>query len=306
MNDQLDDPAKSPTEGDGSQEEPAPPSGQIPAQNASGSAPNPKVGEIRRPVKRRKAAPRRRVAGSSRPAQRTQPHVHHYDKLVDEGDDEGFFGKHRTKFVIAAVALIGGSIAYFLHSAKPSSAAPKAPERITMISLPPPPPPPPPPKHEPPPPKEEKMVQETAAEVKPKEEAPKPAEPPKEALGTGVKGNGPGISGLGGSGDGGGFGGGRSGNGGSKWGAFASQVQNKVASALRTNSRTNKASLKIQVRIWPDATGRIMRAKLDASTGDPKLDAIIQNEVLTGLQLDTPPPAGMPMPIVMRLSARRP
>jgi outer membrane biosynthesis protein TonB len=150
------------------------------------------------------------------------------------------------------------------------------------------------------------MVQETAAVEKPKEEAPKAPEPPKEALGTGIKGNGPGMSGLGGSGDGGGTFGGRTGGGGSKYGYFAGQVQKKVATALRSNSRTKKATLKIQVRIWSDATGRITRAKLDASTGDPSLDDAIQNQVLTGLQLDEPPPAGMPMPIVMRLTARRP
>lgn len=150
------------------------------------------------------------------------------------------------------------------------------------------------------------MVQETAAVEKPKKEAPKAPEPPKEALGTGIKGNGPGMSGLGGSGDGGGTFGGRTNGGGSKYGYFAGQVQNKVANALRSNSRTKKAALKIQVRIWADATGRISRAKLDASTGDPSLDDVIQNQVLTGLQLDQPPPAGMPMPIVMRLTARRP
>jgi len=149
------------------------------------------------------------------------------------------------------------------------------------------------------------MVQETAAEEK-KVEAPKAPEPPKEALGTNLKGNGPGMAGLGGSGNGGGTFGGQPGGGGSKWGAFAGQVQTKVANALRSNSQTKKANLKIQVRIWSDSTGRITRAKLDASTGDSKLDQVIQNDVLTNLQLDQPPPAGMPMPIVMRLTARRP
>jgi TonB family protein len=143
-----------------------------------------------------------------------------------------------------------------------------------------------------------------AAPAEKKEEAPKPAEQPKEALGTGVKGNGPGLSGLGSNGNGGGFGGPRSGNG-SKWGDFAYKVQNKVASALRSNDRTKKASLKVQVRIWSDPTGHIYRAKLDTSTGDRNLDEAVQN-VLNNIQLDGPPPTGMPMPIVMRLTARRP
>jgi hypothetical protein len=150
------------------------------------------------------------------------------------------------------------------------------------------------------------MVQETAAVEKPKE-APKAPEPPKEALGTGIKGNGPGLSGLGGSGDGGGGFGGGGGGGGSKWGFYAGQVQAKVAEALHNNKNTRKATIKIQVRIWPDkTTGRITRVKLDTSTGVKAIDDAILNEVLTGLQLPEPPPAGMPLPIVMRLTEKRP
>jgi outer membrane biosynthesis protein TonB len=259
-------------------------------------------------MKKRQVAPRRRpagIAGTARRAKPAQPQVHHYDKLVDEGDDEGFFGKHRTKIVIGVVALLGAGLAYVLHSAKPSSAPSKAPERVMMITLPPPPPPPPPPpvKRPPPPPKEEKMQEAAPAEKK--DEAPKPVAPPKEALGTGVKGNGPGLSGLGNTGNGGGFGGPRGGNG-SKWGDFAYKVQNKVASALRSNDRTKKAELKLQVRIWSDPSGHIYRCKLDTKTGDHNLDETVQN-VLNNIQLDEPPPTGMPMPIVMRLTAvRRP
>ena len=41
------------------------------------------------------------------------------------------------------------------------------------------------------------------------------------------------------------------------------------------------------------------------STGDPSLDSAIRDEVLNGLQLQ-PPPLGMPIPITLRLAARRP
>lgn len=245
---------------------------------------------------------------SARPAH-PAGHEHHYDTLVDEGENEGILGRHRTKIVIAAIVLLGGGALYFLNAGK-STSGPKAAPQMVRISMPPPlppPPPPPPPKVVPPPPQQEqKMVQETAAEEKPKEEAPKPQAPEPAPLGTGIKGDGPGMSGLGGSGNGGGFGGGKGGGGGSKWGWYAGQVQARVAEALRRNSHTKTASMKIQVRIWSDTTGRVTRAKLDGTTGDPKLDAAIQNEVLTNLQLSEPPPSGMPMPIVMRLTARRP
>jgi hypothetical protein len=52
--------------------------------------------------------------------------------------------------------------------------------------------------------------------------------------------------------------------------------------------------------------GRIARAELAGSTGDPAVDAAIKNQVLTGLQLQEAPPSGMPLPIVMRITERRP
>ena len=64
--------------------------------------------------------------------------------------------------------------------------------------------------------------------------------------------------------------------------------------------------MNIVVRIWPDSTGRVVKAHIAGSTGDLALDKALQNDILTGLQLADPPPADMPLPIVMRLSAQRP
>ncbi len=91
-----------------------------------------------------------------------------------------------------------------------------------------------------------------------------------------------------------------------RWYAYAGQVQMRIADALRKNRRTRNANAHIDVRIWPDSLGRITRAQLASSTGDAAVDAAIKDEVLTGLQLQEPPPAGMPMPIVLRVTARRP
>ena len=99
----------------------------------------------------------------------------------------------------------------------------------------------------------------------------------------------------------------RSDGGKTKWGWYASQVQTRIGDAMRKNPRTRKANGRVEVRIWVDpATGRVIRAVLVSSTGDTAMDAAIRDEVLTGLQLDQPPPDGMPMPIVMRVTARRP
>ena len=64
--------------------------------------------------------------------------------------------------------------------------------------------------------------------------------------------------------------------------------------------------MNVQVRVWADATGRITRVSLADSTGDPALDNTLKNELLADMTLDEPPPAGMPMPIVMRFNAKRP
>ena len=115
------------------------------------------------------------------------------------------------------------------------------------------------------------------------------------------------MAGLGNSGNGmiGGTGNGP-GGGGSRWGWYAGQVQNRIADALRKNAHTSSATMNIQVKVWPDSTGRIGRAQLVGSTGDRVMDDAIKNEVLTGLQLQEPPPADMPVPITLRLNARRP
>jgi protein TonB len=62
--------------------------------------------------------------------------------------------------------------------------------------------------------------------------------------------------------------------------------------------------MSLQVRVWPDSGGRITRAQLVGSSGNPAVDQAIKNQVLTGLQLQAPP-ADMPVPIVLRLTARK-
>jgi hypothetical protein len=158
------------------------------------------------------------------------------------------------------------------------------------------------------------MEQEPVNEPEPKpdepKETPKPDEPPP--LGTNLKGDGP-ADGFGlGSGNGNGLGAGNviGGQGGgkqsSRWGWYAGLVQNQVAEALRQHNKTKNADLRIRLRIWPDASGRIERVVLGDSSGDPAIDEAIKNEVLSGLRLSEAPPSGMPLPIVLRVTARRP
>jgi outer membrane biosynthesis protein TonB len=103
-----------------------------------------------------------------------------------------------------------------------------------------------------------------------------------------------------------GGGGGGGGGGSSKWGWYASIVQAQIEAALRANEKTRHAVMRIQVRLWSDATGRINRVQLVSSSGNSDLDAVIRDQILGGLTLREPPPKDMPMPIITRVTAQSP
>ena len=220
-------------------------------------------------------------------------------------EERGFFQHFGFVFGIAAIGAIVGVVFVGQSLSHHERPVHKMPE-VTMVKIvsapPPPPPPPPPPKMT-----EEKMMEQAPvddSQAKPEE----PAAPAVADVGTGIKGGGPGdafgLSGNRGNGLIGGTGGARTAA--SRWGWYASAVQVTVSDALRKNPRTRDANFRVEVRVWADLTGRISRAQLVRTTGDSRLDDAIRNDVLAGLQLNEAPPDGMPMPIVMRLSAHRP
>ena len=226
--------------------------------------------------------------------------------------DQSEFSERRTfmgrfGFAIGGLVLAGIVVAVFSQLLNgPKGPPPRKQQEMVMIKPPPPPPPTPPPPPPPPQdaPKQEMMEQTPIDEAEAK---PEPAEAPSASIGTNIVGNGP-ADGFGLGSNKGGFMGGS--NGGranrSQFGWYANQVIKSFGEALSRNPRTQNASFNIKARIWADAGGRVTRAKLVESTGDSSLDAVLKNEILTGFQLKEPPPDGMPMPIVMRLSARRP
>jgi periplasmic protein TonB len=211
---------------------------------------------------------------------------------------------------LLGIVLLGGIASFFLNSGKSKKSAPRKSEIVQIILPPPPPPPPPPPKVELPkpkeePPKEDEMIEQ---EPVPDDEPPpdnSPAEAPSDDLSTGIAGNGPDMGLSSGTGNGGKIGGtGRKG-GGSKFGWYAAKVQTSIAEALRRHPSTRNAKMMLQVRVWPDANGRISRAQLVGSSGDAAVDQAIKNQILTGLQLPQAPPADMPVPIVLRITASK-
>ncbi len=212
-------------------------------------------------------------------------------------------------WVILVVAALIGSVWYV--SKQPSNTRKPAPviEPINIILPPPPPlqppPPPPPPKEEPPPEEEEMIEQAPVEENEEPPDEPSP-EPPSEDLGGGVAGGaGPAIGS--GSGSGTRIGGTGRRSGGSKFGWYAAKVQSSIRDALGRNASTRSATFSsLTVKVWADDSGRITRAQLVGSSGNPAVDQAIKNQILTGLMLPQAPPPDLPMPINLRISARKP
>ncbi|WP_213285436.1 energy transducer TonB [Bradyrhizobium sp. sGM-13] len=225
-------------------------------------------------------------------------------------------GKHAALFrygaTLLAVAGFVGVAVFFLRG--DDLPPPRLVRELTVVNIVPPPPPPPPP---PQPMPEQKMIEQPKmAEPEFKEEKPvdKPKdEPVKDAkndeppgpLSLDAKAVGPGdLFNLGSKVGGNPYGGG--GGGGSRWGWYSTIVTDQATAALRANPKTRNMATQIQVRLWADASGRVTRVIISPSTGDAELDAIIRDEVLGRLMLREPPPKDMPMPVVTRVTARRP
>ncbi len=218
----------------------------------------------------------------------------------DVEEEKSAFQKFRLPVIAGIVLVVGiGFVAKSLSGK--SSAPPPKQEMMVVQTIAQPTPPPPAPTPSPPPMEEKK--QEMIVEEKVEEAVPDPTPQVETAL------KGAGNSGMVL----------KSGNGSGiftnrntvnadalRRSAYAGQVKSRIQQALESNPRTRKAGMKIEIHVWPDATGRIARAKLANSTGDAALDDLIRDQILTGLQISQPPPEGMPVPIRMMISARRP
>ncbi|WP_072389355.1 TonB C-terminal domain-containing protein [Hyphomicrobium sp. CS1BSMeth3] len=232
-------------------------------------------------------------------------------------DEEPFLRRHGLAIGagLGAVMTIG-AVAVLLASADSGPPLKPAPE-MTIVNIIPPPPPPPPPEErvveqKPEPemieqPKVEEIEIKAEKEIEEPQEAPPEAVddiPPTGPLGVDAAADGPGDRfNLAARPGARGFGGG--GGGGSRWGWYASIVQQEIETAIRANPKTKNIVMQVQVRLWADATGRVNRVQLVSSTGDAEVDAAIRSEVLAGLTLRQPPPADMPMPMVARITARK-
>lgn len=212
--------------------------------------------------------------------------------------------KRRVIIGLLLTTVLAGGVVSFLNTPAERARPVMKKSDIVSITLPPPPPPkivPPPPQKEPP--KQEMVEQEKVETIDPPEET-AAAEPGDDLLGGAKPGNGPDMGLHAGpkAGTRNRIGGGRHGG---KWDNFAVKVQNTIAGTLRQNAATRNATFSMKVLVWADANGRITRATPLGSSGNPTVDQALKNQVFAGLQLPEPPPADMPMPINMRISASK-
>lgn len=185
----------------------------------------------------------------------------------------------------------------------------EAPKIPAIIPLPPPPPPPPVPEKPPEPetPVEEKLPEPEPTpepeEVKPQEEAPTPADDlanPMQMDGDAQAGSDAFNIGAGKGGGMAGSGGGRLGNG--TYSQFLAYAFQKL---LREDPDLRTQAYRLQAEVWIDTSGRITRAELTRSSGDPALDQQVL-AVLRGAPPLERPPASLTLPVRIALQGRRP
>jgi TonB family protein len=127
------------------------------------------------------------------------------------------------------------------------------------------------------------------------------AEGPGDALGLVGNPGGRGLLGGGGLGDdaGGQLGGGT----GNRYAWYYGRVASELEAAFRRQRKLASASTRVELRVWTEPSGRVARVQLVHSTGDEEWDRAIESVV--GVRLPEPPPSDIPMPMILRLTARR-
>jgi periplasmic protein TonB len=233
------------------------------------------------------------------------------------GKARDLFRKHRAAAIagLGAVGLVSGLVVLIVSG---DDAPPlRKVQEFTVVTITPPPPPPPPPpqeqKIEEPEMIEQEPIVDPEVADKPPDEEPAEDEPPAESdepplgpLGLDAEAEGPGDAfNLAGNPGGNGLLNG-GGGGAPPWTRYAAIVQREIEAAIHANPKTRNSSAQVRVRIWADRLGRIARVELVTSSGNPDVDAAIRSEVLTGLSIGEPPPADMPMPVLTRITTRRP
>lgn len=203
---------------------------------------------------------------------------------------------------LAVAVLIGLWLRDMLLSDKPVK-----PMKLQQITLVRPPPPPKPPEEKPPEPeiKEEVKLDEPQPTPEPQQAD---APPPGPDLGVDAEGTGEG-DGFGLVGKKGGAdlvgGGGRGGNPWAWYGGLLGEAANAAfQQALAREKALKDKNYKVIIHVWLDNAGKVTRAALVDSTGDPRVDEILKDALRDMRALREPPPGDMPQPVKVRVTSR--
>lgn len=186
------------------------------------------------------------------------------------------------------------------------SGGPAQKKQITTVKLlpdTPPPPPPPPPKE---PPKETPKEQPKEA---PKEPEPKPAEtPPTETLKMeGAAGDGPSPFQAGAVNNE--YKGGTvatiGSDGGVKFRWYAGLVKSQIERAIERDKKLTQGQYKIVVSVWLKPNGQFERLSVEQSDTSPEIEQGIREALNDLPAMQEAPPESMPMPIRMRITAKK-
>lgn len=207
--------------------------------------------------------------------------------------------KHlRNPRLLLALGAVAVAVVIYLlvqHFGKQESAPKKYVQQITVIQ--PPPPPPPPPKQEPPPPEVKEEVKVPEPEQPPEPEQANNDPPPSNSLGVDADG--------GAGGDGFGLAGRKGGHGltqGRPFAAYESALEADLLAHLNDASALRKSAYSVTVKVWIDRQ-KHPRVELARSTGNPKLDGLLQRVLGDLAQVSEAPPIEMPQPVFIRIKS---
>jgi protein TonB len=200
--------------------------------------------------------------------------------------------------VLVFTTIAGGGMLWVFQSFLDQPVAPpkQTIQEVRLIR-----PPPPPEEVEPPPPPE---VEEEVDVPEPEAPIDAPADdqpPPSNMLGLDTEG----VAGS----DGFGLraGGGRdllAGSGGSRFGWYAGVLKEDLLSFLSDYDDLRRRSYQVDLRLWLNDDGTVMRVNLDSSTGNRELDEQLRTRLASLDRVGESPPADLPQPIQIRIVSR--
>ncbi|MBY0544941.1 MAG: TonB C-terminal domain-containing protein [Gammaproteobacteria bacterium] len=206
--------------------------------------------------------------------------------------------KQRIAIVLAVLLLVIG-MAWVVKSLMTGNVSAKKP--VTTIKIMPDTPPPPPPPKEPP----KEQPKEQPKEIKMEQPKPQqtPQTPAEELKMEGAAGDGPSPFGAGAvSND---YNGQKiGGKGMAAYAWYTDQIKTSIEEALAAQKELVKVQYRVSVHIWLTRDGRVERAELKGSSGDPATDKLIR-KALAGLSaISEALPEDMPQPVKLRITSK--